>query len=119
MSLTQAKYSKLTPQLKDKPRDSHLQPSEAGVLIQAERDASPKEYPSFQSLHNPLHIYFNILLHQLITSGNQKALLDFAHRSRKYMAGLYKLYTKYEWPQVLEYHFMFHNHHMVEMQEGS
>ena len=109
----------IDPQLKDKPRDGHLQLSEAGVLIKAERDTSPKEYPSFQSLHDPLHIYFNILLHQLITLDNQQALIDFAHGSSKYLSGLYKLYIEYEWPQVLEYHFRFHNHHMVEMQEGS
>jgi len=54
---------KIDPQLKDKPRDSHLQLSDTGVLIKAERDASPKEYPSFQSLHDLLHIYFNILMH--------------------------------------------------------
>jgi len=47
---------KINPQLRDKPRDGHLQLSEAGILIKAKRDASPKEYPSFQSLHNPLHI---------------------------------------------------------------
>src|SRR5882672_10058116 len=34
------------------------------------------------------------------------------------MSGLYKLYLEYEWPQVLEYHFKFHNCCMVEMQEG-
>jgi len=65
---------KVDPQLKGKPWDSHFQLSEAGVLIKAEMDASPKEYPSFQSLHNPLHIYFNVLIHQLIASGNQKDL---------------------------------------------
>src|SRR5882672_12505309 len=43
---------KIDPQMRDKPRDGHLQLSEAGVLIKAERDASPKEYPSFRSLHN-------------------------------------------------------------------
>jgi len=110
---------KIDPQMRDKPRDGHLQLSEAGVLIKAERDASPKEYPSFRSLHDPLHIYFNILMHQLIALGNHQALLDFAHGSSKYMSGLYKLYIEYEWPQVLEYHFRFHNRRIVEMQEGS
>jgi len=110
---------KIDPQMRDKPRDGHLQLSEAGVLIKAERDASPKEYPSFRSLHDPLHIYFNILMHHLIASGNHQALLEFAHGSSKYISGLYKLYIEYEWPQVLEYHFRFHNHRIVEMQEGS
>ena len=36
---------KIDPQMRDKPRDSHLKLSEAGVLIKAKRDASPKEYP--------------------------------------------------------------------------
>jgi len=53
---------KLYPQLKDRPKDSHLQLSKAVVLIKAERDASPKDYLSFRSLHDPLHIYFNILM---------------------------------------------------------
>jgi len=110
---------KIDPQMRDKPRDGHLQLSEAGVLIKAERDASPKEYPSFRSLHDPLHIYFNILMHHLIASGNHQALLEFAHGSSKYISGLYKLYIEYEWPQVLEYHFRFHNRQIVEMQEGS
>src|SRR5467141_936153 len=110
---------KINPQMKDWHKDSHLQLSEAGILIKAERDTSPKEYASFRSLHDPLHIYFNILMHQLITLGNHQALLDFAHGSSKYMSGLYKLQIEYEWPQVLEYHFMFHNHCIVEMQEGS
>src|SRR5882724_8133118 len=81
--------------------------------------ACPKEYPSFHCLHNPLHIYFNIIKHQLIASGNQTPLLHFAHGLSKYMSGLYKLYLELEWPQVLEYHFMFHNRRIVEMQEGS
>jgi len=87
--------------------------------MKTERDASPKEYPSFWSLHNLLHIYFNILMHQLIASGNQAALLQFTHGSSKYMSGLFKLYIKFEWPQVLEYHFRFHNRRIIEMQEGS
>src|SRR5882724_11813803 len=81
-------------------------------------DTSPKEYPSFRSIHDPLHIYFNILMHQLITLGSPAPLTLFAHSSTKYMSGLYKLYLKYEWPQVLEYHFKFHNCHIVEMQDG-
>jgi len=110
---------KIDPQMKDQPKDSHLQLSEASILIKAERDASPKEYPSFRSLHDPLHIYFNVLMHQLITSRNHSSLIDFTHSSSKYISGLYNLYLKYEWPQVLEYHFKFHNRHIVEMQEGS
>jgi len=109
---------KIDPQLRDKPGDGRLQLLDAGILIKAERDASPKEYPSFRSLHDPLHIYFNILMHQLIASGNHQALLDFTHGSSKYMSGLYKLYMEYEWPQVLEYHFRYHNRRVVEMQEG-
>jgi len=75
---------KSDPQLRDKPRDGHLQLSEACVLIKAKRDMSPKEYPSFQSLHDPLHIYFNILMHQLIASRNHQEMLEFAHGSSKY-----------------------------------
>src|SRR5882672_3717395 len=44
---------KIDPQMKDRPKDAQLQLSDAGVLIKAERDGSPKEYPSFRSLHDP------------------------------------------------------------------
>src|SRR5882672_1759312 len=57
-------------------------------------------------------------MHQLITLGNLPILTQFTHSLSKYMAGLYKLYLEYEWPQVLKYHFKSHNHHIVEMQEG-
>jgi len=39
--------------MKDRPKDAHLQLSDMGILIKAERDSSPKEYPSFRSLHDP------------------------------------------------------------------
>jgi len=110
---------KINPQIKDRPKDAHLQLSDMGILIKAERDGSPKEYPSFRSLHDPLHIYFTIIMHQLIVSGSMANLLEFSHGSSKYLSGLYKLYLKYEWPQVLEYHFKFHNRHVIEMQEGT
>jgi len=109
---------KIDLQLKDQPKDSHLKLSEGGILIKAERDASPKEYPSFRSLHDPLHIYFNVLMHQLIVASNPTSLIDFAHGSSKYISGLYKIYIKYERPQVLEYHIKFHNRQIVEMLEG-
>jgi len=109
---------KVNPQLKDWPQDSRLQLEDRGILIKAKCKASPKEYPSFRSLHDPLHIYFNILMHQLITLGSPTPLTLFAHSLSKYMCGLYKLY-KYEWPQVLKYHFKFHNCCIVEMQEGN
>ena len=85
----------------------------------ARQAQSPKEYPYFRSLHNPLHIYVNILMHQLISLGSPALLTKFAHGSSKYISGLYKLYLKYEWPQVLEYHFKFQNRCIVEMQEGN
>ena len=61
---------KINLQLKDRSKNAHLKLSEVGILIKAERDASPKEYPSFWSLHNPLHIYLNVIMHHLIASGN-------------------------------------------------
>jgi len=62
---------KVDPQLKDRPKDAHLQLSDAGIIIKAKRDASPKEYPSYRALHDPLHIYFNVILHHLNAAGNQ------------------------------------------------
>jgi len=38
---------KVNPQLKDRPKDAHLQLSDVGMIIKAERDTSPKEYPSY------------------------------------------------------------------------
>jgi len=111
--------SKIDPQLKDRPKDSSLQLSDAGVLIKAKQDSSPKEYPSFHSLHNPLHIYFTIITYQLIMSGNLPALIQFVHGLNKYISSLYKFYLDYEWLQVLECHFKFHNHHIIEMHEGT
>ena len=72
----------------------------------------------FQSLHDPLHIYFAVIMHELIMSSNTPALIDFIHGSSKYLSSLYKLYLDCEWLQVLEYHFKFHNCHIVKMQEG-
>jgi len=66
---------KVDPQMKDRLKDAQLQLSDTGVLVKAERDGSPKEYPLFRSLHDPLHIYFNIIMHQLITSGHQANLI--------------------------------------------
>jgi len=43
----------------------------------------------------------------------------FHSHIKQYLSSLYKLYLDYEWPQVLEYHFKFHNHHIVEMTEGN
>jgi len=78
---------KIDLQLKDQPKDSQsIQLSEAGILIKAEEGHLPqKEYLSFRSLHDSLHIYFNVLMHQLIASGNQASLIDFAHSSSKYI----------------------------------
>jgi len=83
---------KVNPQLKDRPKDAQLQLSDVGIIIKVERDVSPKEYPSYHALHDPLHIYFNVILHHLIAAGNQSSLIEFAHGSSKYMSGLYKLY---------------------------
>jgi len=33
---------KANPQLKDQPKDAHLQLSDMGIIIKSERDASPK-----------------------------------------------------------------------------
>jgi len=125
MSSTQAKYSKSTPN--ETSQDGHLQLSEAGPN-KAERTHPPKN-THLPIPPRPLHIYFNIIMAYLIVSGNHQALLEFAHGSSKYIqdctsctsryiSGLYKLYIKYEWPQVLEYHFRFTNRRIVEMQEG-
>ena len=69
---------KIDPQMKDRPKDAHLQLSDMGILVKAERDGSPKEYPSFRSLHDPLHIYFTSIMHQLIASGRTDNLVELS-----------------------------------------
>jgi len=93
---------KLDPQLKDRPKNSALQLSDTGVLIRAECNTSPKEYPSVYSLHNSLHIYFSVIMHQLKMLQKMAALINFTQGLSKYMSALYNLYLDYEWPQVCQ-----------------
>jgi len=44
---------KVNPQLKDQPKDAHLQLSDVGIIIKAERDMSHQEDLSFHTLHDP------------------------------------------------------------------
>jgi len=101
---------KINPQLKDWPKDTHLQLSEAGILIKAERDMSPKEYPSSGPYTTP----------STPTSTFSCTSSSHWHPASPHAIHpqLVQALPQYEWPQVLEYHFKFHNHCIVEMQEG-
>jgi len=71
---------KINPQLKDRPRITTCS-YRGWHSIKAERDASPRNthHSGIQGpCHDPLHIYFNVLMNQLIASGNQASLINFA-----------------------------------------
>ncbi|KAF8523587.1 hypothetical protein JB92DRAFT_2657730, partial [Gautieria morchelliformis] len=116
---------KLNAMVKEKPTAKTFEISDDGAFTQCERDASPKDHPSFHALIDPLIVYFKILQYFIISSGNVAAslqvnlgcseylhirhLLSIRHESRR---------SHYEWSVVLQYHFMFHNHHLAEMHDG-
>ncbi|KAF8580620.1 hypothetical protein K439DRAFT_1305610, partial [Ramaria rubella] len=83
-----------------------------------DRDASPKDYPSFHSLFDPLVVYFKILQFFIISSGNIPAIQQVVLGCSEYSHLLYQIYSWYEWPAVLQYHFMFHHHHLAKMRDG-
>ncbi|KAF8524500.1 hypothetical protein JB92DRAFT_2600814, partial [Gautieria morchelliformis] len=89
---------KLDATVKEHPKSKAFEISDDGEFLQREREASPKDYPSFRALYDPLVIYFEILQYFIIASGN--------------------VYMRYEWSAVLQYHFMFHNRRIAEMRNG-
>ena len=109
---------KLDAIVKGKPTAKAFEISDDGAFTQRERDASPKDYPSFCTLFDPLVIYFEILQFFIISSGNVAAIHQVNLGCSEYLCILYQIYSHYEWSVVLQYHFMFHNHHLAEMCNG-
>ncbi|KAF8585857.1 hypothetical protein K439DRAFT_1312530, partial [Ramaria rubella] len=84
---------KLDSKVKEKPKPKSFEILDNGEFTQHERDASPKDYPSFQALFDPLIVYFQILQYFIVMSGNIPTAIQV-------------------------YHFLFHNHHLAEMHDG-
>jgi len=54
-----------------------------------------------------------------ITNGHPQCTIDFTHISSKYLSSLYQVILGLWVATGFEYHFKFHNHHIVEMTEGN
>ncbi|KAF8511451.1 hypothetical protein JB92DRAFT_2556593, partial [Gautieria morchelliformis] len=109
---------KLDATVKECPKPKAFEISDDGEFLQREREASPKDYPSFHALFDPLVIYFEILQYFIIASGNVPASQQVVLGCSEYLHILYQIYMRYEWSAVLQYHFMFHNRHLAEMCDG-
>ena len=109
---------KLDATVKERPKPKTFEISDDGEFTQRDRDASPKDYPSFRTLYDPLVIYFEILEYFIISSGNIPAIQQVVLGCSEYLRLLYQVYSRYEWSAVLQYHFMFHNRRLAEMREG-
>ncbi|KAF8574514.1 hypothetical protein K439DRAFT_1300275, partial [Ramaria rubella] len=124
LSITKHKFCpghlfKLDATIKEKLRPKSFEISDSGEFTQHERDASPKYYPSFRSLFDPLTVYFKILQSFVISLANFPAIHQVVFSCSEYTQIFYQLYMQYEWATVLQYHFLFHNHHLAEMREGN
>ncbi|KAF8576608.1 hypothetical protein K439DRAFT_1622741 [Ramaria rubella] len=106
---------KLNSTIKDKPRPKTFKLSESGNFTQHDRDASPKDYPSFRAVFDPLSTYFEILQYFIISARHIPSIQQVVLGSSEYLHILYHLYMCYEWSAVLQYHFMFHNRRLAEM----
>ncbi|KAF8574844.1 hypothetical protein K439DRAFT_1371424, partial [Ramaria rubella] len=109
---------KLDSTIKDKPRTKTFEISDSGDFTQHDRDASPKDYPSFRALFDPLSIYLEILKFFIIASGNIPAIQQVVLGCSEYLRILYQIYTCYEWTAVLQYHFTFHSRRLAEMRDS-
>ena len=109
---------KLDATVKEKPTVRTFEISDDGAFTQRDRDASPKDYPSFRTLFDPLVIYFEILQFFIISTGNVAAIHQINLGCSEYLRILYQIYSRYEWSAVLQYHFMFHNQRLAEMRDG-
>ncbi|KAF8491125.1 hypothetical protein JB92DRAFT_2589436, partial [Gautieria morchelliformis] len=110
---------KLDATVKERPKPKAFEISDDGEFLQHERDASPKDYPSFRALYDPLIVYFEILQYFIIASGNVPASQQVVLGCSEYLRILYQIYMHYEWSAVLQYHFMFHHRRLAEMREGN
>ncbi|KAF8508887.1 hypothetical protein JB92DRAFT_2832167 [Gautieria morchelliformis] len=95
---------KLDATVKEHPKPKAFEISDDGEFLQCERDASPKDYPSFRALYDPLVVYFQILQYFVIASSNTTAIHQVVFGCSEYLRILYQIYMRYEWSAVLQYH---------------
>ncbi|KAF8577682.1 hypothetical protein K439DRAFT_1306597, partial [Ramaria rubella] len=76
---------KLDSTIKDKPRMKTFQLSDSSDFTQHDRDTSPKDYPSFQALFDPLSIYFEILQYFIISAAHIPLIQQIVLGSSEYL----------------------------------
>ena len=84
---------------------------------------STHDYPTLESVVDPLTTYFRVLLAALSSlspssPSSQVAVRALADGSHQYLARLTAFAGKYEWAAVLRYHFDFHRFRLCEMRMG-
>lgn len=81
-------------------------------------ETKTEDYPTFDSLMEPLVVYFQILSCYAASSNSISALLAIHRGSHVYRAHLSSLNRTYKWPAVLEYHSQFFFRRSREMARG-
>lgn len=101
---------KLDARYRDKPDRSTLELD--GTSLRIKGETSARDYPSFSYVHQPLVVYFTILIHHV------PDCKYFAAAAMLYIGQLQKLNEEYEWAAVLRYHLSFFQRRRREMQRG-
>lgn len=94
---------KLDPTQHDKNMDLKLV-FDNGTISAKEHSGSPRDYPHFSSLVEPLTIYFDILSAYAASSGNVAATYAIVKGGFHYIRHLSTLRRSYHWHAVLQYH---------------
>jgi hypothetical protein len=82
--------------VKEKPKPKTFEISDDGEFTQRDKEASPKDYPSFRALFDPLVVYFEILQYFIASSGNVAAIQQVIIGCSEYLRILYQIYSRYE-----------------------
>ena len=84
---------KLDVTIKECPKPRMFEISDNSEFTQCDHDASPKDYPSFHALFDPLVVYFEILEYFIISSSNIPAIQQVVLGYSEYLHLLYQIYT--------------------------
>jgi hypothetical protein len=110
---------KLDPVAQEKATDArNTMDIEDGHFTIRERTGTPKDYPTFASLLEPLLTYFEILGSYAASSGNIGATLTIFRGSAAYCTHLSTLYRSYTWAAIIQYHKQFFLKRSKEMARG-
>lgn len=104
---------KLDSKLRDKA--DHV---EGGLAFLSSRTSSIKDYPSLNSITQPLNTFFSILIAFAATSGKSDVTCVIALGALSYLSHLSSLQQQYEWHAVLRYHMDYHLLRRREMING-